>query len=99
MRPLNLVCISRDGLLHSERRITSAHGMIFVGDRRAEEGHNPVAHKDQDRKSTRLNSSHLGISYAVFCLKKKTKKKTKMILPINGAMIFYPLMTSTHVLT
>src|SRR5262245_514458 len=27
-----------------------------------------------DRKSTRLNSSHLGISYAVFCLKKKTKK-------------------------
>src|SRR5262245_64979551 len=27
----------------------------------------------QDRKSTRLNSSHLGISYAVFCLKKKTK--------------------------
>src|SRR5438045_7488210 len=27
---------------------------------------------DIDRKSTRLNSSHLGISYAVFCLKKKT---------------------------
>src|SRR5258705_8043719 len=29
---------------------------------------------DQDRKSTRLNSSHLGISYAVFCLKKKKKR-------------------------
>src|SRR5688500_19986595 len=28
----------------------------------------------QDRKSTRLNSSHLVISYAVFCLKKKNKK-------------------------
>src|SRR5205814_8334803 len=28
-----------------------------------------------DRKSTRLNSSHLGISYAVFCLKKKKKKR------------------------
>src|SRR5256885_8323309 len=28
----------------------------------------------QDRKSTRLNSSHLVISYAVFCLKKKKKK-------------------------
>src|SRR5690242_21503341 len=28
-----------------------------------------------DRKSTRLNSSHMSISYAVFCLKKKTKKK------------------------
>src|ERR1035441_10984578 len=30
-----------------------------------------------DRKSTRLNSSHLGISYAVFCLKKKNKTNTK----------------------
>src|SRR5690242_21007334 len=29
-----------------------------------------------DRKSTRLNSSHMSISYAVFCLKKKKKKKT-----------------------
>src|SRR5205814_4676098 len=31
----------------------------------------------EDRKSTRLKSSHLGISYAVFCLKKKKKKKKK----------------------
>ena len=30
-----------------------------------------------DRKSTRLNSSHVVISYAVFCLKKKRKNKTK----------------------
>src|SRR5437899_5721460 len=30
----------------------------------------------QDRKSTRLNSSHLGISYAVFCLKKKKLMKS-----------------------
>src|SRR5205814_8724066 len=30
-----------------------------------------------DRKSTRLNSSHLGISYAVFCLKKKKKQYKK----------------------
>src|SRR5437899_8969710 len=35
-----------------------------------------VAHVDKlDRKSTRLNSSHLGISYAVFCLKKKKNKR------------------------
>src|SRR5690625_6641893 len=33
---------------------------------------------DQDRKSTRLNSSHVAISYAVFCLKKK--KKTQVTL-------------------
>src|SRR5438132_4887143 len=31
-----------------------------------------------DRKSTRLNSSHTVISYAVFCLKKKKKTKTKI---------------------
>src|SRR2546426_8531103 len=37
----------------------------------------PVMHAIQsgDRKSTRLNSSHLVISYAVFCLKKKKKKQ------------------------
>src|SRR3989454_2460612 len=37
-----------------------------------------VAHLcgDGDRKSTRLNSSHLVISYAVFCLKKKKNKQT-----------------------
>src|SRR5258705_657946 len=32
-----------------------------------------------DRKSTRLNSSHLGISYAVFCLKKKKTKRNRHI--------------------
>src|SRR5207253_4572140 len=32
-----------------------------------------------DRKSTRLNSSHVAISYAVFCLKKKKKKEVKEI--------------------
>src|SRR5690554_7481693 len=34
-----------------------------------------VSKFDKDRKSTRLNSSHVRISYAVFCLKKKKKKK------------------------
>src|SRR3712207_7492468 len=33
-----------------------------------------------DRKSTRLNSSHANISYAVFCLKKKKINKTKYVL-------------------
>src|SRR5690554_7398803 len=32
----------------------------------------------EDRKSTRLNSSHVRISYAVFCLKKKKKTKTRI---------------------
>src|SRR5690349_22613005 len=34
----------------------------------------------RDRKSTRLNSSHVEISYAVFCLKKKKKKKMNNIV-------------------
>ena len=36
-----------------------------------------VQDKDGDRKSTRLNSSHVSISYAVFCLKKKTIRTLK----------------------
>ena len=44
MRPLNLVRISGYGLLHPQRRVTRAHGMILVGDWRAEQRHNPVAH-------------------------------------------------------
>src|SRR2546426_8245493 len=36
-----------------------------------------MRHYFRDRKSTRLNSSHLVISYAVFCLKKKKKKEIR----------------------
>src|SRR2546421_9173666 len=39
----------------------------------------PEAEFVTDRKSTRLNSSHDQISYAVFCLKKKKKKRTHTI--------------------
>src|SRR2546426_9031780 len=37
-----------------------------------------------DRKSTRLNSSHLVISYAVFCLKKKTDRLIEPVIPQTG---------------
>src|SRR5256885_8500730 len=40
-----------------------------------------------DRKSTRLNSSHLVISYAVFCLKKKKKHNTLLPSPIDHILI------------
>src|SRR5256885_11494778 len=49
-------------------------------------------HPAQDRKSTRLNSSHLVISYAVFCLKKKKKN-----LLTHSTSISVP--TTTHVRT
>src|SRR2546430_11447532 len=39
-----------------------------------------VGHRKQDRKSTRLNSSHSQISYAVFCLKKKKRQLTVAIV-------------------
>src|SRR5260364_195007 len=43
---------------------------------RREGGEQPARHREQgDRKSTRLNSSHQIISYAVFCLKKKKTQK------------------------
>src|SRR2546427_1198447 len=35
--------------------------------------------RDKDRKSTRLNSSHSQISYAVFCLKKKKQKRIRVV--------------------
>src|SRR3712207_8436666 len=38
---------------------------------------------DRDRKSTRLNSSHANISYAVFCLKKKTNYTTHYVALTN----------------
>src|SRR5256885_11817205 len=55
-------------------------------DRRRKAEHARVGRDDQldgrataDRKSTRLNSSHLVISYAVFCLKKKKKNQAELI--------------------
>src|SRR5438067_5842192 len=41
----------------------------------------------RDRKSTRLNSSHVSISYAVFCLKKKKKGKVKRVEDTEQQMI------------
>src|SRR2546430_7874905 len=54
----------------------------------------------QDRKSTRLNSSHSQISYAVFCLKKKKKMYTtpayvvpmKLLLPVSNFIVIIQFM-------
>src|SRR5688500_20077599 len=40
-----------------------------------------------DRKSTRLNSSHLVISYAVFCLKKKSAKTNMLVLTASASSL------------
>src|SRR5207249_11971170 len=49
-----------------------------------------------DRKSTRLNSSHVSISYAVFCLKKKKKMNKALLL---NSQIINPNQKVTHMLT
>src|SRR5690606_39349997 len=59
------------------RRGTGGEGRFRRGERRLEVGQGDGERSelaDQDRKSTRLNSSHVKISYAVFCLKKKKKE-------------------------
>src|SRR5256885_12856081 len=42
---------------------------------------------DRDRKSTRLNSSHLVISYAVFCLKKKKKYNSGTCIDVTASLL------------
>src|SRR2546428_7010200 len=71
--------IARGQQLHRRLQIGEQHGHVlalaFQSDPRADEGkHVTVLFADLDRKSTRLNSSHDQISYAVFCLKKKNNK-------------------------
>src|SRR5687768_17962562 len=46
------------------------------------------ARRGEDRKSTRLNSSHGYISYAVFCLKKKTTSQLYVLMPPNVGGFF-----------
>src|SRR6266480_7319855 len=59
--------ISRSRLTaHSSRPATVTHARETARSRRP---------RTRDRKSTRLNSSHMSISYAVFCLKKKKSKQ------------------------
>src|SRR5437660_4222446 len=51
--------------------------------------HPPVVAGPRDRKSTRLNSSHVAISYAVFCLKKKSDFFCRVGSPHRGLRVWY----------
>src|SRR5258707_1866406 len=46
-------------------------GSVAAQHRRRQQGRHRAAGRNRDRKSTRLNSSHANISYAVFCLQKR----------------------------
>src|SRR6266480_2179503 len=55
---------------HADLAVHGDHDVLVRHQRDLDPVH---AREDEDRKSTRLNSSHMSISYAVFCLKKKKK--------------------------
>src|SRR5690606_39588181 len=67
--------VRRDRAVHVAIGVVGAAGVRSrVGLRREGQGIAGEKRGERDRKSTRLNSSHVKISYAVFCLKKKTKR-------------------------
>src|SRR5437588_6581316 len=63
--------------LHDALPIICSSVHRFNTVRRLSRADGPMDRSTEDRKSTRLNSSHTVISYAVFCLKKKKKNKNK----------------------
>src|SRR5690625_6439024 len=72
----------------------AARGIVRAGQRppgkdrwAAVEGQERFRGHRQDRKSTRLNSSHVAISYAVFCLKKKNKNKREHYKVIDTTVL------------
>src|SRR5438132_8914065 len=69
--PWNVACFPQSqGMREHER--SQGHAPLCDG---SSHGRSPAGATCRDRKSTRLNSSHTVISYAVFCLKKKKNKK------------------------
>src|SRR5256885_5081201 len=72
---------------HSSARRPQAQS---VGVATAARGDMPEMLSALDRKSTRLNSSHLVISYAVFCLKKKNFAALRVSLPAPECAFYLP---------
>src|SRR3712207_7014326 len=83
-------------LFRSEVPLRGRDAVVVVADGREPVRHRPVpghVHRRravaQDRKSTRLNSSHANISYAVFCLKKKTNKNSCTLSPLTPISLMH----------
>src|SRR5436190_7296018 len=72
--------------ISSPRKLALRSGETVVREREAAAAPDGLQrqHRTQDRKSTRLNSSHTVISYAVFCLKKKTAGRHRQLHPDGG---------------
>src|SRR5258705_4975098 len=86
--------------LHDALPISTASIALHCG-RRRDSARYEHRSDYQDRKSTRLNSSHLGISYAVFCLKKKNNHThnialSRLLLSIARESRVAPLVVHAH---
>src|SRR5205809_5775888 len=83
---------------------TLFRSLIRISARRSDPGSPPFVPArsrrttPRDRKSTRLNSSHGYISYAVFCLKKKKKNKRQTLHVITSNTVYPHALLSWHVL-
>src|SRR3712207_8979350 len=78
---------SRDSPLPFRQRSAHTGAAWSPAHSQSGSGGSPLRARDiahTDRKSTRLNSSHANISYAVFCLKKKKLKKCKSVILSNS---------------
>src|SRR5438132_325759 len=73
----HFACLAR--LLKDKNSILRWNAMLALGNLAPADRENKLDAILEDRKSTRLNSSHTVISYAVFCLKKKKKKTNKKL--------------------
>src|SRR3712207_7608436 len=67
--------------LDRQRRLGNQVARVRPDDAAADDPLRGLVEQHLDRKSTRLNSSHATLSYAVFCLKKKTKQHTSGLHP------------------
>src|SRR5436305_2935221 len=81
--------------VHDAERADAGGGKIH-GDRRSESA---GADAQQDRKSTRLNSSHVRISYAVFCLKKKSEVHRMLNVLIFTLVIIQIIINRSNVVS
>src|SRR3712207_7716496 len=85
--------ISRSTAMEHDAAAGSEDGRAERVEQGVDERHHHPVLVDEDRKSTRLNSSHANISYAVFCLKKK--KTIISILTSLHSNILYSASVST----
>ena len=65
LRPPERLGVAGHGLLHLERRVAGAHGVVLVGDRRAEQRHDPIAHDLVDGALVAVDRLHHPLEHGI----------------------------------